>query len=90
MELFYGLIYLIGCCLGAFTAFPLWIAYIYRSPLAGFLIGLAMALAIVLSIDKAPYQSSTISIALALIIDGLLLGWLGKKFRKPKKELTSL
>lgn len=86
MELFDESIRLIGCCLGAFIIPTLWIAYFYRSPLAGFLIGLATALAIGLTIDQVPYQASTIRVALAIIIDGLLLGWLGKKFRKPKKN----
>lgn len=85
MELFDESIRLIGACFASFIIPTLWIAYFYRSPIIGFFIGLGTAILISVFIQDF-YLEGIVRNSLAMTIDGLFLGWLGKKLRKPKKN----
>ena len=76
--------YFLGIALAALAVPILWIGYFFRSPLLGALAGLCTAAFLMWG---SYYSGNSVNfyIIIACILDGLLFGFLGKKYRKPKK-----
>lgn len=75
--------YLLGICLAGLVVPTLWIGFFLRSVWYGALIGLIHAIAL----SAGSYYIGdrfNIYIVAGCIIDGMFLGYLGKKFRKKK------